>query len=1267
MAITRAQYLQGNSSQGNVLLGQVQGVKQGTGTVIAGDGTISVDPSTVVGLVKLNNPAAFNTYAWPSTSGSTATFLMSDGSGNLSWQPPSTGSVTVISESAPVSPKVGQLWYDTTHRLLKIYENSDEQESAVWTPVSQGVDPEAAAATSEPAFVGGEGTAESPFAINDLSILSGNFVRSEETITVSGLAPYQYVPITDLSSELNGNRFSASSYFSDGEGNLTFRILFSDFPTSESGITYSADIEVGFGSFRIRSTVGILEPLVLQSAGTISGTPRVGEVLTFNPGTALGGKAPYTYSWVWKKASNGDIIQTNGTTLVVPGSAAGDRIVVQLTATDTNKSVVTGDTAGYPTSPALIGKGAFPQTEIKFPTALFQTISTEWLDINETLYADGCIEISVDGTIWGQGPYSITNGGRVYTRWITSPQCSGASNAAVLTGCIYSNSYEECGAFTIDRVPSPFSFIENQDVQLGAVTASNSITPVGFNASAYVTYAGSSTLKSIQGSLDNGASWVNIPISGTDTFAINPGQSLRIRGTVGSSTETSYTANISIGANSSVQTATFLARTTNLTTFTTQIRFPTSTSQGYGTVPGASSDSWSASDGTVSLYASDCVDFRVQNSSGGVISNYTDAYPRTVAATNVVVTRWKTTGGTSGCGSGIQGRVISGSIHNAATIPLSNRVNTGSMGIDRVPGQFTLQDVAGQALNTQITSATASLTGFNATVYLTVSGTLTGIQASIDSGAWTAVPSSGTSFPIEPVGPSQTPPTLRIRGTTGSATSTGYTAVVQIGDGGDSFTQDTWTVTTTAAIPAIVAPSITSPTNGATGINPFTINPAGVNFTSSAYVPINGASATQLNAVWEIRSGTTTGTVIYSETKTSNFTNWSVPLIVNNAQILLPNTVYYVRVRYTSADAVAVVSNYSAFSAFTTNPVFTQNWALRRSNSTWYYQSDMLANNGTTWMSIALTSYSTSYSYGVVTSTDGTNWSTVGSFAGAAQNAVAYGNNAWLTVGSGTTRRSDNNGVSWATPTNSGLTSQVLWSVAFGNGVFVAVGDNGVIQTTTDSTVWTSRASGTTARISHVIFAQNQFVAVSNGFVLLSANGTTWTRYNMPAIAGWAGNLKIAFLETGTPTYMVVSRGSRTVSPYLSTTGLRSTNLTSWETVTLPNYSIDIVAGSGAFTLLTSTGYAYYPTLRSRVYYEGYVRMYASPTGVAGSWQEQTFPYYYGPNPYNWSRVYWYYNYNYNWPYYYDYSGWYLEYGTTGNGLGRIVAVNAAGEIYSTS
>jgi hypothetical protein len=89
MALTRAQLLSGNSANGIVLPGQPQGVIAGAGITIDAGGIISVNAATAVGLMRLNNPAAYNAYVWPTGGGSLGQQLTSDGAGNLSWAPAS--------------------------------------------------------------------------------------------------------------------------------------------------------------------------------------------------------------------------------------------------------------------------------------------------------------------------------------------------------------------------------------------------------------------------------------------------------------------------------------------------------------------------------------------------------------------------------------------------------------------------------------------------------------------------------------------------------------------------------------------------------------------------------------------------------------------------------------------------------------------------------------------------------------------------------------------------------------------------------------------------------------------------------------------------------------------------------------------------------------------------------------------------------------------------------------------------------------------------
>jgi len=126
MALTRAQLISGDIAQGVVLPGEVQGVKQGAGILIATDGTISVNSSSVVGLVKLNNTLAFNGYVWPNVGGisGTTTFLSSDGTGVLNWSTTQGFPVVTVGPTAPTPPDVGELWYDTSTSTLKVYQTT---------------------------------------------------------------------------------------------------------------------------------------------------------------------------------------------------------------------------------------------------------------------------------------------------------------------------------------------------------------------------------------------------------------------------------------------------------------------------------------------------------------------------------------------------------------------------------------------------------------------------------------------------------------------------------------------------------------------------------------------------------------------------------------------------------------------------------------------------------------------------------------------------------------------------------------------------------------------------------------------------------------------------------------------------------------------------------------------------------------------------------------------------------------------------------------
>src|SRR6266704_5576329 len=66
-------------------------------------------------------------------------------------------------------------------------------------------------------------------------------------------------------------------------------------------------------------------------------------------------------------------------------------------------------------------------------------------------------------------------------------------------------------------------------------------------------------------------------------------------------------------------------------------------------------------------------------------------------------------------------------------------------------------------------------------------------------------------------------------------------------------------------------------------------------------------------------------------------------------------------------------------------------------------------------------------------------------------------------------------------------------ALAFGNGMYVAVGENGQIWTSPDALGWTSRVSGTTNRLRDVAFGNGTFMAVGDYYTIVtSTNGVDW-------------------------------------------------------------------------------------------------------------------------------------------------------------------------------
>jgi photosystem II stability/assembly factor-like uncharacterized protein len=88
------------------------------------------------------------------------------------------------------------------------------------------------------------------------------------------------------------------------------------------------------------------------------------------------------------------------------------------------------------------------------------------------------------------------------------------------------------------------------------------------------------------------------------------------------------------------------------------------------------------------------------------------------------------------------------------------------------------------------------------------------------------------------------------------------------------------------------------------------------------------------------------------------------------------------------------------------------------------------------------------------------------------------------------------NGITW-TRRSSGI-KQNLYSVTFGNGAFVAVGDAGAIYKSTDGVAWKAQRSGTDILLASVTAGNNMFVAGGeSGALLTSTNGVNWVSGNI--------------------------------------------------------------------------------------------------------------------------------------------------------------------------
>ncbi|GKU79846.1 pyocin knob domain-containing protein [Paenibacillus sp. L3-i20] len=243
------------------------------------------------------------------------------------------------------------------------------------------------------------------------------------------------------------------------------------------------------------------------------------------------------------------------------------------------------------------------------------------------------------------------------------------------------------------------------------------------------------------------------------------------------------------------------------------------------------------------------------------------------------------------------------------------------------------------------------------------------------------------------------------------------------------------------------------------------------------------------------------------------------------------------------------------------------NWTLRTSHFGWW--TPFYANG----LFVAVTSNATA-GYRAMTSPDGINWTLRATPADIGWGSIAYGNGIYVAVsdsGVGNRVMTSPNGINWtlrAAPINNDWNS-----VVFGNGIFVAVASSGTgnrVMTSSDGISWTSRTSAADNGWLSVCYGDGLFVAVSftgtGNRVMTSPNGINWTirtsasNINWYSVAYGAG----MFAAVGT-----TGTGTRVMTSYDGITWtMRTGNATGyWRSVCFGNDKFVAVAGNGDGTV----------------------------------------------------------------------------------------------------
>ena len=203
---------------------------------------------------------------------------------------------------------------------------------------------------------------------------------------------------------------------------------------------------------------------------------------------------------------------------------------------------------------------------------------------------------------------------------------------------------------------------------------------------------------------------------------------------------------------------------------------------------------------------------------------------------------------------------------------------------------------------------------------------------------------------------------------------------------------------------------------------------------------------------------------------------------------------------------------------------------------------------------------------------------------GTAMNGVAYGNGVYVAVGAAGYLIKSTDAVHWVIQQTSATFLDVTYSkVIFANGKFVAITQNGLIITSADGTNWMQRTSNVTVYLYDIVYASGKFVVVGiNSTILSSADGITWTTIGINA-AGTEVFISVVY----TAGKFVIGSTTGTTVYYSSTAATNS-----WTKVAITN-----VTGLNKLYLLNTTMYIFTSASNN-------TNIYTSTDGI--SWSVKT-------------------------------------------------------------